>query len=329
MLAVCGLATAGLSEAMAHQPASDLVLTRVWAGPEPDFWSAKPSPDGLHISEIDWMTGNLAVIDLETGKLRHLTAKGSWTDAVAWAETSVFSPDGEQIAYTWWDEEDTGYGIRILNTDGSDIRVLYPSPGADFYAMLEDWTDDGEHVLAQLWREEDVTEIVLISVADGTVETVKKWPSDDGGPESCDISADGRFVAYDPAPETEPGKRNIYVVPVDGGDEVAVVQGPGEDVLMGWTQDGSGILFYSDRGLTKGIWMVPVSEGGPTGEPVLLRGGVWRMEPIGFSREAFFYGVSTAMPQVHTARLDLAENRIATPLAPVEDPMTSRTAGAV
>jgi Tol biopolymer transport system component len=99
-----------------------------------------------------------------------------------------------------------------------------------------------------------------------------------------------------------------------------MVKGAGADRLMDWMPDGRGILFHSDRGLTEGMWMMPVAEGLPAGEPVLLKGGVPYAEPLGFARDAFLFGVTTKMPQVQTAGIDLVANRITSPPAPVEDP---------
>ncbi len=52
-----------------------LVVRRLWVGTEPDFWASTPSPDGRYVSEVDWITGDLAVLDLLTGELRRVTDK--------------------------------------------------------------------------------------------------------------------------------------------------------------------------------------------------------------------------------------------------------------
>ncbi len=313
-------------DTQAQQAASGLSATKVWEGPEPDFWSAKPSPDGRFISEIDWITGDLALIDLGSGELRRLTSKGTWADSDEWAETSVFSPDGLQIAYTWWNEEAPGYEIRVMNVDGPGVRTILPSPGSDFYAMLEGWTPDGQQILAMLWREEDKAEVGLISIDDGSVQVLRTWEGDDlATASSCDLSPDGRFVAYDPAPRGSPAMRDIVVTPAGGGQEQVVVEGPGEDLLMGWAPDGRAILFYGEGEAGRGIWMVPVTEGRSSGEPVFLWPQAERPDPIGRAGSAFFYGVYTRMPQVHTAPIDLQGNRLASEPTPVEDPSAGRS----
>jgi Tol biopolymer transport system component len=97
---------------------------------------------------------------------------------------------------------------------------------------------------------------------------------------------------------------------------------------MGWAPDGSGILFYSDRDLTQGIWFLPVAEGKAAGEPRLLKADVWGLNPLGFSRDAYYYGVTLEQPQIHTASVDFAAGRYLTPPAPVEDPSEGRSESA-
>jgi Tol biopolymer transport system component len=185
--------------------------------------------------------------------------------------------------------------------------------------MLEDWSADGEQLLTLLWPDEERFQVALVSARDGEIQVLREW-SETPLFVSCDLSPDGRYVACDLARENVPEERDIFVLPVGGGDPVPVVEGAGEDQLMGWAPDGRSLFFHSDRGLTEGIWMVPVTDGRASGDPVLLRGDVWRMEPIGFSRDAFFFGVTTQRLQVHTALVDLTGNRIVSPPFPVEDP---------
>jgi hypothetical protein len=106
------------------QAEDSLVVRRVWAGREPDFYASTPSPDGRYLTEVDWMTGDLALIDLVTGELRHVTDKGPWEDSYSYAQSAVFSPDGRRIAYTWFNDEVDGYEIWTIDPDGSDARVL-------------------------------------------------------------------------------------------------------------------------------------------------------------------------------------------------------------
>src|SRR5262250_2089097 len=51
---------------------SEMVTRRVWAGPDVNG-EGTVSPDGRYLSYVDWTTGDLALRDLATGKMRHHT----------------------------------------------------------------------------------------------------------------------------------------------------------------------------------------------------------------------------------------------------------------
>lgn len=78
------------------------------------------SSDGRSLTYTDWTTGNLAVRDLATGEKHHLTSKG-WPE---FAFPSTISPDGQQVAYGWTNQ-DGSCDLRIINLDGSEPRVVY------------------------------------------------------------------------------------------------------------------------------------------------------------------------------------------------------------
>lgn len=317
-LALAGAAFETQPQLARQNPQDELVIRRLWEGPQPNFRSV--SPDGRFVSEMDWRTGHLAVMDLQSGE-RNLVAGELVYGQSDYAFTPVFSPDGRQLAFTYRSEERQTHEIRTIGVDGSDQRTIVPSPGRGFYAELQDWSADGLHILALLWDDgsKPPMRVGLISVADGSIRSLKEYDDWETELSVCVLSPDGRLVAYDLS-SSQRADHDIYLLPVDGGREVALLTGRADDRLLGWTPDGSGVLFYSDRGLTKGIWMLRVSNGRPLGEPMLLRGDVWGLEPIGFSRVAYYYGVTTQQPQLHTAIIDPQAWRLVTPPAAIEDP---------
>jgi len=312
--------------AQAHPQAEDsLIVRRVWAGREPDFYASTPSPDGRYLTEVDWITGDLSLIDLVTGELRHVTDKGPWEDSYSYAQSAVFSPDGRRIAYTWFNDEVDGYEIWTIGPDGSEPRVLLRHEADVAYFQIEDWSLDGANLLVQVRKSEGTTELALVSAGDGSVR-VLKTPFGDDYAGMAVLSPDGRYVAYDQPPRKGSLDSDIYALAVDDGREFHLLSGPSDDRLMGWTRDGGSILFYSDRELTQGIWSLPIAEGLEVGKPRLLRPDVWRMFPLGFSRDAYFYGVTVEQPQVYTAAVDVSAGRILSPPTPVQDVSASWSA---
>ena len=132
-------------KARSREAPSLATLRLVWKGPEIELMGA-PSPDGRYICYTDWDTGDLAIHDLTTGQNRRLTGQKAWDGT--FAETSRWSPDGRQIAYTW-ERGDTAE-VRVVGLDGAPPRVLlqdkqYP------WATVEDWSPDGRQILARLY----------------------------------------------------------------------------------------------------------------------------------------------------------------------------------
>jgi Tol biopolymer transport system component len=314
VLAAAGIPGAVASTALSEQDSTPLVARRVWAGPDVDMLGA-PSPDGRQLTFVDWSTGDLAVRDLSTGAVKHLTDKGSWSESEEFAEASVISPDGRRVAYAWYDGLWT-YELRIMDIEGSAPRILFRDETLG-YLEPYDWSPDGSQLLAFLSGGES-TELVLISVSDGSVRVAKSlgWRH----PANADFSPDGRFIVYDREVDPDSRDRDVYVISTDGGHEVLLVEDPGVDYVLGWAPDGKHILFASDRTGTLGAWMVPVADGEATGPSKLIRPDIWGLYPIGFARNgSYYHGVSLSTADVHVAALDLDTGELLAAPAPVSD----------
>lgn len=312
----CGFEADGQAAAQSAAEAARVEVRRVWSGNDHNFYDAAPSPDGRLMSEIDWSTGDLAVVDLETGERRRITHKGTWTDNVDYAEFSVFSPDGRRLAYTWF-REASGYQLRVIDTDGTNERVLVPHSEDLQYIAAEDWSPDGQQILVTVLRRDRSSQIATVSPESGAMRVLKT--SDWRPPFVSAFSRDSRWIAFDFQPDEDRRQRDIFVMRADGSRESRVVAGPSEDVLLGWLPDGSGILFYSDRHQTRAIWKQAIRDGRADGEPQLVKADVWQLFPLGFSTDAYYYGVDVELPQVHTATIDAAATRVVVAPTAVQD----------
>jgi hypothetical protein len=150
VLAAAGIPGAVAATALSEQDSTPLVARRVWAGASP-FTS--PFPDGRYLAYGDGYY--LAVRDLRTGESRLLTDKSRRQ-----VEYSSVSPDGELIAYAWWNDAG-GIELRVIGIDGSQPRVLYGDESVTWLAPY-DWSPDGEYILAYFTGEERGNEIVLV-----------------------------------------------------------------------------------------------------------------------------------------------------------------------
>lgn len=295
--------------------------TRVWSG-SPDFVSGDVSRDGRYLSQVNWNSGDLQVVDLQSGEARDLTGQG-YAGGYAW--TSAFSPDGRRIAAAWYLDSVNAHELRVFDVNNGTWQVVVPADAERYYIDPVDWSESGDEILAAIQVADRTWQLALVSARDGTSRTVKSlgWQTPGGGHDQAypdaDLSPDGRFVAYDyPAGTGEP-TRDIFVVPSEGGTESVLVSGPGSDRLVGWFPAGDGILFYSDRSGAPSIWRLRVREGKADGEPELVLQGVHALVPLGFTHNGYAYGVTTGTQQVHTAVTGSAATDSATTPRAVHD----------
>lgn len=307
---------AALRPSPAEADASSLTIRRVWGGPSVDL-EGGVSPDGSYLSFVDWSTGDLAVRDLATGTNRRLTNTGGWDQGADYAVWSKPSPDGRQIAYTWFATSEDSVDLRIIGLDGSPPRVLYANEEL-VYPRPEAWSPNGEELLATFARKDRINQIALISVKDGSVRILKTldWRQVAG----MSLSPDGRYIAYAFPPQEDSPKHDIFVLATNGSRETVVVEHPADDAGPVWTPDGRHLFFTSDRTGTTDAWVVRVADGQPQGSPELLKRDVGRSVSLGFTRDGkYYYGVGRRTQYLYTAELDpQAGGVVASPTAAIE-----------
>ena len=284
---------------------SEMVTRRVWTEPG-EYIGGSLSPDGRYLSCVDMSSGDLAVRELATGKMRHLTHKSS-TESSEYAFFSIISPDGKEVAYNWFGGRD-GPDLRVVRWDGSAPRVVYAKKG--LYPFPGDWSHDGKYILTHLLNDAGANQIAVISAADGSARVLKtlEWSS-----LTIRFSPDGRYIAYDAAPQQDSANRDIFLLSADGSREIRLVEHPADDQLLGWTPDGNHILFASDRSGTMSVWLLRVLDGKPQGTPELVKQDIGQAQPIGFTRTgSFYYGLVIGASDVYTADFDPATGKVVT-----------------
>ncbi|MFZ2053370.1 MAG: tetratricopeptide repeat protein [Candidatus Aminicenantales bacterium] len=286
------------AESSVEQADRGINVHLVMKGTDPDAlrMMGAPSSDGRYVSFTDWDTGNLAVYEIATKKKRPLTGKKDWEDK-AWCENSRWSPDGKKIAYSWW-IDDNKNDLRIVGLDGSEPRILtksYP------WIICSDWSPDGEYILATIYEKASGSSISLVSVADGSIKTIREGKKSDG---DMRFSPDGKYITFDFLSK-EGSDSDIYLLSIDGKTEVPLVEHPAHDYFLGWTPDGNHLLFASDRTGTFDVWSLPVSDGKPNGEPEMVRKNLGYVDPMGVTQNGdFYYGFSSNIQNIYIAVLD-------------------------
>lgn len=281
----------------------------------------RPSPDGRYVSMTDWTTGNLVLRNLATDATVDLSHKGSWAASNDFALTSVISPDGKSIAYGWYSDSTSKFDIKVMSLAGPDsgrTRVIYQGKGAAFTAA-QAWTPDSRNVLTVIQDGDRTTHIALVPAFGGKSSRLKSF--DWRYPNDISVSPDGKWLAYDFPPQEMSGDRDVFLLALDGSGESVISRENGDDFVVGWTRDGSRLLYGSERGGTQGVWAVSVTNGKPTGSPMLVRSDMWRMVPLGVTKTGrVVYQVNTGTRDVFTAALDPKTGEAASRPAPMNSP---------
>src|SRR5262249_48174661 len=111
-------------------------------------------------------------------------------------------------------------------------------------------------------------------------------------------------------------QRDVFVLAVDGTREIPGVVNQGQDTVIGWSNDGSRLLFASDRSGAVGLWSVGFANGTFAGQPELLRRDIGRIPGLGFTDAGKLYlhieddGLRS---DVQMAAIDFEKGRILSP----------------
>jgi len=308
------LASADAATTTQAQPAtgtksSGVVVRRVWDNAQDAEDSmGRVSPDGRYLSYVNWKNkGNLAIHDFETGENRDVTDEANWDKDYQGADASIWSPDSKQIAYFWLGPNEYS-SLRIVGIDGSKPRVLCSSPPESELPWPLAWSPDGKHILANQGTktEETIFNIVLVSVADGSIRVLKS-----GGSGHASLSPDGHYLVYDYSQSEDSLKQDISLLATDGSHEVTLVKHPADDFAPFWTPDGNRIVFVSDRSGTRGVWVLEVVDGKPKGSPQLISDNLNGMTPLGLTQDgSYYYGLPGRENDIYFADLDLETGKV-------------------
>ncbi len=266
-------------------PTSTTAYHVAWKAPGHRTYPSKVSPDGRYISYENVDQGDdLFLHDLATGADRRLT-KAANENEEAWGE-SAFSRDSKQLAYGWTNDQNVNE-LRVIDLQGSGIPQ--PRVVAKGGFMPYDWTPDGKWIAVEAFGEKGdrTTQIALISTSDRSRRVLKSfdmWT----GVSNMSFSPDGKYLAFDSRAQGATAN-DIFVFAIDGGRETPAVVNSADDKLVGWSTDGTRLLFTSDRSGSNALFALAVADGRPQGEPELIRPDVGRFFPLGLTTSGSLY----------------------------------------
>jgi Tol biopolymer transport system component len=287
-------------------------IRKVWSGPLTDTLGA-PSPEGKYLSIVDWTTGDLAIRDLSTGKNQRLTDKGSWGESNEFALFTRWSPDGKKIIYNWLNKEQR-FELRILALDNPNPRILLAMEDMQYVHPFE-WAPDGKSILALVTKAPNISQIGLISVADGSFHALIVSDEDWASPLPLfTFSPDGKYIAYSFPQAEDTLNRDIFLFSVEEKNEIPLIIHPMNDSLLGWSSDGEWILFASNRTGSTDAWVARVNQGKLVQSPEMIKKDIGQIDPMGFTQNgSYYYGVNNRMTDIYSMQIDSESGRILSP----------------
>jgi Tol biopolymer transport system component len=155
----------------------------------------------------------------------------------------TFSPDGEQVAFTWNGPKQDNWDIYVTLVGSSNVRRLTSDPSPD---NKPEWSPDGRQI-AFLRERADGSTIQLVSALGGEDRKL----SDFRGADSLGWSPDGQWVVAGRADDLDymaAGQpRGIYLIPVEGGEaRPLIASGPdAADYDPAFAPDGRRLAYAS------------------------------------------------------------------------------------
>lgn len=256
--------------------AAGQTVRQAWSGAGVDPMGT-PSADGRYLSFTDWETGDLAVRDLSANTSRRLTNTGGWQASGDFAEYSVLSPDGRQVAYAWFTDKGSEpnaprcicrYELRLVSMSGDGKPRVLLSTALNEWVRPAAFTPDGKQLVVIRASSGRNFQLAVIALADASVRVVKSLGQRD--PSNVSMSPDGRWVVYDAPGSPSTAAYDIVLLSLDGTRETRIVQSPAHDRSPVWSADGAHVLFISNRTGSDALWRLAMQGDKPAGPPVLV-----------------------------------------------------------
>ena len=156
-------------------------------------------------------------------------------------EQPTFSPDGEQVAFSWNGAKQDNWDIYVTLIGSSEVRRLTSDPAPDKQPA---WSPDGRQI-AYLRERPDGTTIQLVSVLGGADRRLSDFP----GADSIDWARDGHsLVVGRPGEDGVAGpSRGMYLISVEGGDPRPLMASPPgvADFQPSFSPDGRQLAYVS------------------------------------------------------------------------------------
>jgi len=257
------------------------------------------SPDGTRIAYA-WGGEENENLDIYVGSVKDGSVVRVTTDP-AEDVSPTWSPDGRRLAFLRTSPTETAVFVGQSAGGGTHGKI------ADmFHSRVEaagrhmDWSPDGRYLaVADKNAPEEPFSIYFIEAATGRKARVSLPPERSIGDTSPAFSPDGKRISFLRCMAS--GIRELYVMPLDGG-EVRQLTRDGREILsQAWAPDGRSLVFSSNRTGGYYLWRIPAGGGRPQRLPGL---GDSTSEPS-FSRDGRYLAYSRFFADANIWRVDV------------------------
>ncbi len=260
-------------------------IRQIWKTPNQDYLGSVSFDGSLH-AYIHWGNGDVAIHNLITGEKKVLTSDADLGDSTHFAETPLISKNGKQIAYSWWNPYNTN-DLRIIDVDNPSPRILYRNQGEELYPIA--WLSDHELIVGRFNTNTNTIKLSSFNILDDTILDLKTNTLEgfSGGQLAC--SPDENNIAYDFANKNKDGNFDINILPIDGSNEISIIEHPANDRVIGWVPGRKEFLFISDRSGYWDLWAIAIDDGKPSGPVKRIYSNIGEVRPVGFTQNGDCY----------------------------------------
>ncbi len=284
----------------------DVISKRIWTGATGTPAGAI-STDGKVLIDIDWEKADVMAIDLKTKKKRLLTESKVWFhpyDHINHPVVTSLSPDGKTVAYSIGFKNE-GSELRSVSIFGSQPAVLFRTTDAWITPM--DWSSDGQHIAAHLLQKDRSVNIGLLSTRNGSFRKLRTVHSSDI--RKISFSPDSQYVAYDFPQSNNSPNHDLFLISLKTGSEIRIVTHDANDYLLGWSPNGSKLIYASDRSGTNDAWSLQIVDGKVEGNSELVRKDIGQIFPLKITDDgSLYYAHLMSAVDVYTANLNASSS---------------------